>query len=225
MKKIFLAINSIFLFFIIYLPNPLGRKVRYLYYRKKFKRCGKKVYIDEGVIIQNPEYICIGENVWIDKYCVLMAGPVRVEESKYTKRNNLNFTETEGSLVIGDNIHMAPFCVFQAHSGISIGNGCAFSSGVKIYSLSNLPSDPKNPSRIIFFSPMVSDQAILGSPIVLEQNVGVALNSIILPGVTIEKNSFVAPNSLVMTSFKENSYIEGNPARRSKDRFRTKGVV
>jgi len=52
--------------FIIYFPGPTGRKIRYFYWRKKFKKCGKNVIIDEGVIIKNPEWISIGDNVWID---------------------------------------------------------------------------------------------------------------------------------------------------------------
>jgi acetyltransferase-like isoleucine patch superfamily enzyme len=72
-----LVLNDILKFFITYFPGPTGRKIRYYYWRGKFRKCGKNVLIDEGVIIQGPEYISIGDNVWIDKYSILMAGPVK----------------------------------------------------------------------------------------------------------------------------------------------------
>lgn len=85
----FMVFDDILRFFITYLPGPTGRKIRYLYWKKKFKRCGKNVIIDEGVIIQGPEWISIGDNVWIDKYCVLMAGKVTSNNRLIKKKGKM----------------------------------------------------------------------------------------------------------------------------------------
>lgn len=79
------VLSDFFQFFLIYTPTPTERKFRYWYYKRKFKKCGKNVITDEGVIIQNQEWISVGDNVWIDKYCILMAGPVDLE-GKIVKR-------------------------------------------------------------------------------------------------------------------------------------------
>ena len=50
-------------------------------------------------------------------------------------------------------------------------------------------------------------------------SVGTCLNVVILPGVSIGKDSFVAINSVVNSSFEKNSMIAGNPAKRIKNRF------
>jgi galactoside O-acetyltransferase len=218
-KKIFKAFDDILRFFIIYMPGSTGRKLRYYYWRKKFKKCGKNVLIDEGVIIQGAEYISIGDNVWIDKYCVLMAGQVNLAGRTVKRKRNASFKWEEGELIIEDNVHIAPNCILQAHGGLYIGKNSGFSSGVKVYTLSNLPNDPNDFTKVTYFTPLNEISIYYIGPVVIDENVGVALNSCILPGVTIQKNSFIGPFSLILTSFKENSYISGNPARRIKDRF------
>ena len=138
-----------------------------------------------------------------------------------TKQLNIadNINLAQGELYIGDNVHIAPFCIIQAHGGVFIGNNSGLSSGVKIYSFSNVPTNPYDPSDQVLFTTMCHRSAYLVGSVVLDDNVGIALNSIILPGVHIEKDSFVAPMSLVINSFEKNSYITGYPAKRIKNRF------
>ncbi|KOR27996.1 hypothetical protein TI05_17825, partial [Achromatium sp. WMS3] len=200
----------------------LGQKLRAFYYTKRAGNCGKNLRIDEGVIIQGIKDIYFGDNVWVDKYCILMAGKV----SGLTDENCLhkikpddNNHVKEGELRIGSNVHITPYCLIQAHGGIYIGNHVALTSGAKLYSLSNLPTDPTNKSRIIHMTSSLENEDYLMSNIIIENNVVIGINSIVLPGVIIEKNSFVAPNSLVITRVQENSFMAGNPAKKIKDRF------
>jgi virginiamycin A acetyltransferase len=53
----------------------------------------------------------------------------------------------------------------------------------------------------------------------MEENVWLGLNTIVMPGVRIEKNSFSVANSVIINSFEENSYLKGNPAIKIKNRF------
>lgn len=223
--KIFKIIRRLFSdfvkFFIIYMPGATGRRLRYLYYRRKFKKCGKNVIIDEGVIIQNPEWISVGDNVWIDKYSVLIAGPVDLRESIVKKRENLNYKFQVGELIIGSGVHIGIYNIIQAHGGVFIGNNVTTSAGVKIYSLSNYPYNDQDPSMVTYSNCMVSDKNVsyIISPIVIEDGVWIALNCVVLGG-SIGKNSFIASNSLVLKDIPENSYAAGNPARRIKERFK-----
>jgi galactoside O-acetyltransferase len=219
-KKIFKAFDDILRFFIIYMPGPTGRRLRYYYWKKKFKKCGKNVVIDEGVIIQGAEYISIGDNVWIDKYSILMAGPVKFNDNSVVKRiENKNFKYEEGELIIGNGIHIGISNIIQAHGGVYIGNNVTTSAGVKIYSLSNYPYDENDLKTITYANCMASGKiSYIISPVVIEDGVWIALNSIVLGG-TIGKNSFISSNSLVYKDIPENSYVSGNPARKIKDRF------
>ena len=63
---------------------------------------------------------------------------------------------------------------------------------------------------------------VLGA-ITLEDNVGVALNTIILPGVFVGGDSFIGANSVLFNQdFTENSLIFGSPAKRKGCRFESK---
>ena len=68
-------------------------------------------------------------------------------------------------------------------------------------------------------------QAVVEGPIYLGDNVGVALNSVILPGVTIESDSFIALNTVVTRSIERNSICSGNPGKVIKKRFAEKWLT
>lgn len=194
------------------ISGRLGIFLRRLYYSKRLAQCGKNLRIDEGVIIQGAEYIYIGDNVWIDKYCILIAGKVDIQPERVKVKQNKNYPYREGELHIGSNVHIAPQCIIQAHGGVSIGNYFTASAGSKIYSLSNDVRKCKHGTQ---FS---NEIWYILSPICIEDNVWLGLNTIVLSG-TIKKNSFIAPNSVVITDIEENSFASGNPAKKIKDRF------
>ena len=88
-------------------------------------------------------------------------------------------------------------------------------------------SDKEPHNRDIYFSSFADHdkQFMIEGPIYLGENVGAALNSVILPGVSVERDSFMAINSLVRSSFESNSLIAGCPAKRIKDRYVNVGKV
>lgn len=198
------------------ISGRLGQVLRKTYYSKRFAQCGNNLKIDEGVIIEGIQDIFVGDNVWIDKYTILMAGKVSIPSEKIKAKENKNYMCNEGELHIGSNVHIAPQCIIQAHGGVVIGNYFTASAGSKIYSLSNSVDQ--------CFYGTHSDKEIkhILSPIKIEDNVWLGLNSIILGG-EIKKDSFVAPNSVVITSISENSFANGSPAKKIKDRFENYG--
>ena len=208
LKQILFLIES----FLRNISGSLGIKLRRVYYGKRFAKCGKNLRIDEGVIIENPEYIYVGDNVWIDKYCILIAGKVNISKNQLKVKKNPKYLYNERELHIGNNTHIAPQCIIQAHGGVSIGNYFTSSAGAKIYSLSN---DVKNCKQGTQYSEKIY---YIMFPISIAENVWIGINAIILGG-HIEKDSFIAPNSVVITNIKENSFASGNPAKKIKDRF------
>jgi galactoside O-acetyltransferase len=205
------------------IPGQTGRRIRRVYYGRLLKNCGKGVVIDQGVVIEHPECVSLGDNVWLDKYCVIIAGPTDLAH-RIVKRQKVTSSDApaEGELVIGSNVHIAPFCVIQAHGGVAIGPSSGLSSNAKIYTLSNLPANPFDHTERVFFTPLDHSAYVFG-PVVLGANVGVALNAVILPGVVLGDDCFVEPNSVVLASLKANSRVAGNPASRRGLRFEPDG--
>lgn len=215
-KSPILLSKSMLLLPLIYLPGNGGKWLRYQFYKRRFKSCGKNVTIREGVIIEGAEHISVGDNVVIDKYCIINAGPISI--GKTEKKQNTAYKYDRGELVIGSNIHIVQFCVIMAYGGICIGDNCTLSTGTKVYSLSNLPYDPEDRSKIISIMPY-AQAPFIESPVCLEDNVWIGLDCIVMPGVHIGKNSFVVSKSLVMGTFPDNSYISGQPASKVRERF------
>jgi acetyltransferase-like isoleucine patch superfamily enzyme len=206
---------------IFYLPGKLGNRLRYAYWKRRLKFLGDNVKIDVGVYIQNPEYVSIGNNCWIDRHVILVAGPDKSGRSRKILRND-QFKISKGEVRIGSNIHIGSFCIISGIGGVYLGDYCGFSAGVKVYSFSHHYRSFDHPDeQEIFFGSMakLKNQFMIEGPVVLGRNVGVGLNAVILPGVSIGENSFVAIGSVVMASFDENCFISGAPAKSKKKRF------
>jgi acetyltransferase-like isoleucine patch superfamily enzyme len=205
------------------MPGPLGFRVRRQYWKRRLKHLGEGAVIDCGVYFQGPEFVSIGENTWIDRHVSILAG--RDHSSRTKKELKVESLIGPGEVYVGNNVHIGSFSLISAiEGGIYIGNDCTFSSGVKAYAFSHhfrFDDDPSD--RSCSFGSMVGNerQSMIFGPISLEENVGVALNAVILPGVWIGRDSFVAIGAVVKSGvYEENSMLRGSPAIRTAARFR-----
>ncbi len=182
-----------------YIGGSVGRKVRFLYYRNQFKSCGKNIAIDEGVFFENLKYMSFGDNIWVDKNAILIAGPFNTEDRKFFEKG---IKEIEwGDLIISTGVHVAPFSLVQAHGGVKIGKNVTIASGSKIYSLShhyknlNSPEDKKRYS----FSTMANkeDQFLIVGNVIVGDNAAIGLNSVVLPGSRIPEGTWIGVQSVV----------------------------
>lgn len=207
---------------VTYWPGSLGFRMRYFYYKRRLKFLGRNVKIDTGVYFQNPQFISISENCWIDKNVVILAGLDRSSREKIFKRNT-KYPGLPGEVFIGKNVHIGIGSIISGiSSGVYISDDCGFSANCKVYAFTSHYRSEKDPANRDFcFGPMVRHerQAIVEGPIYLGVNVGLALNSVILPGVTIESDSFIAVNTVVTRNIQRNSICSGNPGQVIKKRF------
>ncbi len=211
---------------IIYWPGWAGRKIRYYWYRARLRYLGKNVIIDTGVCFQNPYFISIDDNCWIDKNVIILAGLDKSAREKVVLKNK-EFKGVPGTVHIGKNVHIGPGCIISGISaGVYISDDCGFSANCKIYAFSHHYRSRKDPRNQKFhFGPMVphNRQCLIEGPVYLGLNTGIALNSVILPGVSIPDNCFIAINSVVsLGKYSSNSIISGNPAHKIDDRFQIK---
>ena len=208
--------NDLILYFITYLPGPVGYKARYIYYKPRLKSLGKSVLIDTGVSFAGLGLISIGDNVHVDKNCLISTGMAL--QGRLYRKTIPEITVNEGEIIIGNNIHICPNCILVGYGGLIIGDNSTISAGSKLYSLTNIPYNPDNRAEIISIMPYRQAPFLIG-PIVLDSNVWLGLNCTIMPGVLIKSNSFAVTNSLILKCFGENSHIGGHPAIWKKKRF------
>jgi galactoside O-acetyltransferase len=188
-----------------------GRRLRYLYYRRRLGSCGKNVAIDEGVFLINPGSIFLGDHIWIDKSVIMIAGIAgNPATTKYIP--NSSFTKNSGEIHIGNYSHIGIGTIIQGHGGVEIGNYFTSSPGCKIYSLSNDVAK----SRQGTFSKETN--FYVATPVKIGSNVWLGLNVSVI-GNTIGSDTFVAAHSVVSRNIIPNSFASGNPASRIKERF------
>lgn len=207
-----------------YLPGRLGYFLRHRYWKGRLGFLGERVRIDAAVYFQNPKFIEIDNNSWIDRGVMILAGADHSTREKVVRRNH-RFPGKPGVVTIGKNVHIGPGCIISGiSSGVYISDDCGISADCKLYSFTHHYRSRKQPfNRAIFFSPRVSHdrQCIIEGPVFIGRNTGIALNSVILPGVTIPENCFVTINSVVSGGhYKENTIISGHPASAAGSRFK-----
>ncbi|GHN02866.1 LPS biosynthesis O-acetyl transferase [Cytophagales bacterium WSM2-2] len=193
-------VRSFLEYFIRNIPGGIGRKIRYSYYKLVLGGCGKDVYIDIGVVITDPRSVFLGNHVWIDNYVLILSGPPG-EGRKIYRKANPKYQYKEGELHIGDNVHIAPMTVIQSHGGVMIGANSGVASGSRIYSFSNHYKDLNEPADVgpFHFTPLapLKNQAYVLSPVVLEEDTAIGLNSVVLPGTTVTKGTWLGVSSYI----------------------------
>jgi len=114
---------------------------------------------------------------------------------------------------IGNNVIININCTFVDCNKIEIGNNVLIASNVQIYTATHSPdtnerlvADWEERLGIPYFR-------TYALPVKIEDNVWIGGGVIILPGVTIGKNSVIGAGSIVTRSVPENSVAFGNPCR------------
>lgn len=181
------------------ISGPLGRKIRYWYYKRVLGSCGSNVVIDEGVFFEGKKNIHLKDHVWIDKYVQLIANKSPNKNSK--KINNLDIKS--GTIIIGNNSHIGISTVIQGHGGVEIGDYFTTSAGCKLYTLSNDPKECKEGT----ISKSMNNVHYVLSPIKIDNNVWLGLNVCVLGG-HIESDVFVHPNQVIYKNILQNTIVK-----------------
>jgi acetyltransferase-like isoleucine patch superfamily enzyme len=214
-KLIFFELTWVVLFPVQYVPGTVGSSLRKFVWRLFLGGMGRRVKIDVGVQFVNPRFIFIGDDSWIDKYAVLIAGPPYEGRRTICRKSNPEFAAKEGELHIGARCHVAPHSLIQAHGGVWIGNELTIASGSRIYSMSHHYRPLNRPQtkfyRFSTYAPE-EDQALIISPVVIKTGAAVGLNSVVLPGSVIGENSWIGTNSQVEGRIPPNCIAAGVPA-------------
>ncbi|MBI4975242.1 acyltransferase [Candidatus Peregrinibacteria bacterium] len=153
--------------------------------RVKFKRIGKDVIFEKGVLVFHPENIELGNNIYIGHYSILKG---------YHKN----------IMKIGDNTWIGQGCFFHSAGGLRIGRDVGIGPGVKIITSYHKMDDINIP---ILHSDIVYDEVIIDG----ECDIGTG--AIILPGVKIGRGSQIGAGAVVTKDVKPYTIVAGVPAR------------
>ena len=118
-----------------------------------------------------------------------------IKDGKLTKWNWL--VRGVKNFKLGKNTDIGAFVYIQAEKGVEIGDDVQIGGGVKIYSVSTI--DGKK------------------GKVILKKNCKIGANSVIMPGVTVGKNSIVGALSFVSENIPDNVVAAGIPAKIIKE--------
>ncbi|HUP54058.1 MAG TPA: acyltransferase [Methylomirabilota bacterium] len=207
---------------ILWIPGRVGSSLRIAYYRARGATIGPGCRFDTGLSIDRPDLVSVGPGTWLDRFAILIAGPPRPgRETRFVGSVELD-APAAGRIAIGARCHIGPHTILSGIGGLIVGDEVTLAAGCKVYSLSHHYRSWARPDdRAIAFGSQVADerQSMVQGTIEIGRNVGVGVDSLILPGTRIGEDSFVRPMSVVMGSWPSNCLLAGNPATREGARF------
>lgn len=206
-------------------------------YRQRFKSCGKDVVIEDGVEIEHPEVMEVGDRVYffrgfrmIDRpqhvrigsdvsfypNCFIQGPAERFEVADHVDffpNTYVSLGKGAGTFVtIGHHTHFAPGCCLYGHGGLTIGPYCNIAAHCV---LATVGHDP-----VIRDQPMALAPGCSG-PITLVEDVWLGANVTVTSNVTIARGCIIGANAVVNKNTEPFGLYVGVPAKRVRDRIKT----
>lgn len=155
-----------------------------------FRRLGRGVVFEKGVLVFHPENIEIGDNVYVGHYTILKG---------YYKN----------TMVIGDHTWIGQQCFLHSAGGLRIGKAVGIGPKVIILTSQHEALDRDLP---VYFTPLKFAE------VVLEDGCDIGAGAIILPGSRIGKGAIVGAGTVVNCDVPPYEVWAGVPARRTRTR-------
>jgi acetyltransferase-like isoleucine patch superfamily enzyme len=122
----------------------------------------------------------------------------------------MSATGVLGKIEIGRNTHIDVNSTLYGQGGLTIGNDCAISSGVVIYTQTNqYNAEPLK---------KIVEQGTSYAPVAIGNDVWIGTGAKVLPGVTIENHAVVGAGAVVTKNVEAWKIVVGVPAHVAKDR-------
>lgn len=167
-------------------------------YLVRLRRAGKGVQLGNGILINHPEFVDIGDDVFIHERCWISILAVNVE----TGSPDISLAP---ELSIGDRSYIGRFATFACMNRVTIGCDVMISDRVYIgdclhgFSRSDLP---------------IKEQYLTSpGPICIGDGSWIGIGVAILPNVKIGKNCVIGANSVVTRDVLDGEVVAGSPAR------------
>lgn len=159
----------------------------------------------------------IGKDIVIGEGCSIHPGAsfstqyggfVRIGRRTDIRRGAILMTYG-GTIAIGDNCSINPYCILYGHGRLTIGNG------VRIGTHSSFIPVNHNIDDLDTF---IYQQGLTCRGIVIEDDVWIGAGVVVVDGVTIARGSVIGANAVVTRSTEPNGVYVGVPARKLRSR-------
>lgn len=162
--------------------------------------------------------VMVGPGAW----CVNVHGKERIRLEDGTVCRGILRVEHFGAgrLSIGDMVYIGDDCIISCADWIEIGRLTLIAHGVQIFDNDSHPviaTEREKDWKRILGHMTDARTGIASAPIRIGERVWIAMNSIILKGVTIGDNSIVTAGSVVISDVPANVIVAGNPAKTVKE--------
>lgn len=151
-----------------------------------FRKLGRDVIFEKGVLVFHPENIEIGDNVYVG-------------HNVYLKGYYKNLMK------IGSNTWIGQGCFLHSGGGLTIGNNVGVGPCVKI--MTHHHSEPEDYRIPILFCEQEYKEVII------EDDCDIGIGAVILPGVRIGKGCLIGAGAVVTKDIEEYSVVAGVPAK------------
>lgn len=198
-------------------------------YRDRFARCGRDVKIADGVFIEHPEVMQVGDRATFMQGVYVMGRPGRFAiGDDVTFYPNVFYQGSPGHVTIGSDVQFFPNCylsggdwetcfievgdhthfaaggVLYGWGGLKVGSYCAIAAHCTLSTVSQFTDKTEQP--------MVT-YGENAAPVTLEDDVYLGANVVVNQSVTIRRGCVVGANSVVLEYTEEYGFYAGAPAR------------
>lgn len=158
-----------------------SRVLRPAFWRTRLRHLGKGVSIEEGVLIENPSYVTIGDGCWLARGAVIRAGPVQPRPGGRMVRGPSR-PVADGVVEIGNGVHIMEYATVGGKGGLVLGNNAAIGSRASLYTYTQVSFEPD----VLFVNgTTIGDNVMIGT------------NATVLCVGAIPANASVRPNTCV----------------------------
>lgn len=173
-----------------------------------FHKSGTKSKIYNSVITYNIGNISIGSDVEIRSYCVFDArsfcSPSIIIGDACRVKEFVTFSAYGGKIHLDNNVLIGSKTTIHGHGDVYIGAYSGIGPGVTIVSSNHIFEDHKSHWQ---------DQGEIASPVTIEKNSWIGSNSIVLAGVTVGEGAVIGAGSVVVDDIPSRVVAVGNPCK------------
>jgi acetyltransferase-like isoleucine patch superfamily enzyme len=170
-------------------------------------------FVSEEATLVFPENMTLGENILLSAGARLIcagmppflapAGQIKIGEGAVI-REGVILQTYGGSITVGKNCTVNPYCLIQGNGGVEIGDNTLIASHVCMYSANHRFADRNRPIRA---------QGETREGIRVGTDVWIGGGAIILDGVTIGDGAVIAAGAVVNRDIASGSIVAGVPGR------------
>jgi acetyltransferase-like isoleucine patch superfamily enzyme len=185
-----------------------ARRARWKWYAWRTEAFGDGAEVEPGARLECPEKIRIGDGARVARNAVLRANtdsrPGIVIGTQSSILENALVNASLGSVLVGNNAWIGPFCLIYGNGGVRIGNDVLVAGHTALNTVSHRVGRRDLPIR---------SQGLEMAPLVIEDDVWIGLNAVVLQGVTVGRGAVVAAGAVVTRDVPPYSIVRGVPAR------------